>query len=115
MGEWVGRAEIDQGSAGKLRRNGIPQPGQRYVRRRILIFPEVANRDVATRRKELAQPLIVIGVLVREDDGVNRRSVQSELVEVSAVGGWLRAAADEDCGTARLDEDHISLNDVEHS
>ena len=67
------------------------------------------------RREQLAQPLIVIRVLVREDHGVDGVAVQRERIEVATEHRGVGAAVHEHGGPAILHEDRVALADVEHA
>ena len=108
------RVAVDEGPRSHPRCDRIAQRLERHVRGRILILPEVAHRDVPLRREELAQPLVVIRMRMRENHGVDGRAVQAEHVELVAKRMRIWPAVHEHGRSAILNENRVALADVEH-
>ena len=106
---------IDQRSGSHARRERIAQLLKRHIGGCVLILPEVPDRNVPPCRKELAEPLVMVGVRMRQNYGINRRAIQSERIELVAKHGRLRSTVHQHGRTAVLDENRVTLSDVEHS
>ena len=106
---------IDQAVATNPSGHRIAQLAKRYVRGWILVLPEVADRDVTSGGKELAQTLIVVRMRMRENDGRDRIAVQSERIEIRTQCFRGRTAIDEHRRAAILDDDGVALSHVEHA
>jgi hypothetical protein len=86
---------------------------ERRVRGRILVLEDVSHSDPAAGPKELAQPGVVIIVLMREDHDIDGRSREPESIDQPREASRLGSAIDQHATVAVLYQDRIALPDVE--